>query len=32
MRRNTPRPPILLDTAICVLLVLVFALVCRRIL
>lgn len=30
---NSPaRPPILLDTAICVLLVLVFALICRRIL
>lgn len=32
IRRSTPRPPILLDTAICVLLVLVFALLCRRIL
>ncbi|OCH95634.1 UBC-like protein [Obba rivulosa] len=27
-----PRPPVLLDTAICVLLVLMFALICRRIL
>jgi ubiquitin-conjugating enzyme E2 J1 len=27
-----PRPPLFLDTAICVLLVLVFALICRRIL
>ncbi|KIP04768.1 hypothetical protein PHLGIDRAFT_31212 [Phlebiopsis gigantea 11061_1 CR5-6] len=32
LRRSTPRPPILLDTAICVLLVLVFALICRRVL
>ncbi|CAL1704134.1 unnamed protein product [Somion occarium] len=32
IRRSTPRPPIVLDTAICVLLVLVFALICRRIL
>ncbi|KAI0340613.1 UBC-like protein [Trametopsis cervina] len=31
VRRSNPRPPILLDTAICVLLVSVFALVCRRI-
>lgn len=31
-RRHHPRPPILLDTAICVLLVSVFALICRRIL
>jgi len=28
---HTPRPPMLLDTAICVLLVLVFALLCRRV-
>ncbi|TCD66461.1 hypothetical protein EIP91_001341 [Steccherinum ochraceum] len=32
LRRSTPRPPIILDTAICVLLVLVFALICRRVL
>ena len=32
MTGSPPRPPILLDTAICVLLVLVFALICRRIL
>lgn len=32
IRRSSPRPPILLDTAICVLLVSVFALLCRRIL
>lgn len=33
VRRSTaPRPPILLDTTICVLLVLLFALVCRRVL
>ncbi|KAI0797786.1 ubiquitin-conjugating enzyme/RWD-like protein [Abortiporus biennis] len=30
--RSPPRPPIVLDTVICILLVLVFALVCRRIL
>ncbi|KAJ8517553.1 hypothetical protein ONZ45_g5271 [Pleurotus djamor] len=30
-RRSPQRPPLLLDTAICVLLVLVFALLCRRI-
>jgi len=29
--RKAPRPPVLLDTAICVLLVLVFALICKRI-
>ncbi|THH33848.1 hypothetical protein EUX98_g327 [Antrodiella citrinella] len=32
LRRSTPRPPLILDTAICVLLVLVFALICRRVL
>lgn len=33
LRQTTPRrPPVLLDTAICVLLVLLFALVCRRVL
>ncbi|KAH8107214.1 UBC-like protein [Cristinia sonorae] len=32
VRRTPPRPPIILDTAICVLLVLVFALICRRVL
>ena len=32
IRKSPPRPPIILDTAICVLLVLVFGLVCRRIL
>ncbi|KAI0781154.1 ubiquitin-conjugating enzyme/RWD-like protein [Trametes elegans] len=33
LRQTTPRrPPVLLDTAICVLLVLLFALICRRIL
>ncbi|KAL0947149.1 hypothetical protein HGRIS_013277 [Hohenbuehelia grisea] len=31
-QRNSHKPPLLLDTAICVLLVLAFALVCRRIL
>lgn len=31
-RRSAPRPPILLDTAICVLLVSMFALICRRVL
>ncbi|KAG1756278.1 UBC-like protein [Suillus paluster] len=32
MRRNPHRPPLILDTAICVLLVLVLALLCRRVL
>ncbi|KAK7693234.1 hypothetical protein QCA50_002800 [Cerrena zonata] len=32
IHKSTPRPPIILDTAICVMLVLVFGLVCRRIL
>lgn len=32
IRKSTPRPPIILDTAICVMLVLVFGLICRRIL
>lgn len=31
-RVSSPRPPILLDTAICVLLVLVLALICRKLL
>lgn len=32
VRRGPRKPPIVLDTAICILLVLVFALICRRIL
>lgn len=30
-RSSAPRPPLVLDTAICVLLILVFALICRRV-